>query len=107
MTAAACPATSPSRGSLPVTSLAAAADASPEWAASSHEPMLIGEVGLATRSMLANRSGRPSSAVRNAAPPAALAAASSRPARRSAGRLVAAASAPSTAHAPDSSPQNR
>jgi hypothetical protein len=107
VTAAACPATSPSRGSLPVTSLAAAAEASPEWAASSHEPMLIGEVGLATRSMFTKRSGLPSSAVRNAAPPAALAAASSRPARRSAGRPVAAASAPSTAHAPDSSPRNR
>ena len=35
--------------------------------------MLIGDVGLATRSMFRNRSGRPSSAVRNAPPPAAAA----------------------------------
>ena len=52
MTAATCPAASPSRGSLPVTSLATATAASPEWAVSSHAPMLIGDVGRATRSML-------------------------------------------------------
>ena len=52
--------------------------------------MLIGDVGLTTRSMFRNRSGRPSSAVRNAAPPAAAAAATSRPALASAWRPVSA-----------------
>ena len=67
--AEAAPAALPRPGSRPVSSLAAAADTSPEWADSSHEPMLIGEVGFATRSMCRNRSGRPSSMVRNAPPP--------------------------------------
>ena len=44
-------------------------EARPECADRIHEPMLIGEVGLATRSMCRNRSGRPSSAIRKALPP--------------------------------------
>ena len=59
----------PAPRSRPVTELAAAAESAPLWLTRIHEPMLIGEVGLATRSMFRNRSGRPSSAVRNAAPP--------------------------------------
>lgn len=107
MTAAPTPAAVPSPGSHPVTALAAAAEIRLECATSVHEPMLIGEVGLATRSMLRNRSGRPSSATRNPVPAAAAAAETSRPARASDGRPLAVAAAPSTAAAPDSSPRNR
>jgi hypothetical protein len=107
VSAAPAPAADPSLGSHPVTELAAAAPIRLEWAASVQEPMLIGEVGLATRSMLRNRSGRPSSLIRNPVPAVAAAAEMRRPARASDGRPVAAANAASTAAAPDSSPRNR
>ena len=107
VTAEAAPAAAPRPGATPVRSLPTAALASPEWAASSQEPMLIGEVGLATRSMCRNRSGRPSSAMRNPVPPMAAAAAVTRPARASPRRPVAAAAAPMTADAPDRPPRYR
>ena len=69
--------------------------------------MLIGDVGLATRSMCRNRSGRPSSMVRNAPPAYALPAAASLAVRASDRRPVACATAPTIARAPDSSPRKR
>ncbi len=59
--AAAPVARTPARGSFPVTAEAAAAPAAGPYAASSQEPTLIGEVGLTTRSMFANRPGLPRS----------------------------------------------
>src|SRR5215831_13731748 len=55
------PAARPSALPRPVTSLRAAIAAAPPNAARVHEPMLIGEVGRKTRSMLAKRHGRPRS----------------------------------------------
>jgi hypothetical protein len=107
VSAAPAPAADPSRGSHPVTALAAAAPIRPECAASAQEPMLIGDVGLATRSMFKKRSGRPSSLTRKPVPAAAAAADTTRPARASDGRPLAVANAASTAVAPDSSPRNR
>lgn len=107
VSAAPAPAADPSLGSHPVTELAAAAPIRLEWAASAQEPMLIGDVGLATRSMLRNRSGRPSSLTRNPVPAAAAATETSRPVRASDSRPLAVANAASTAAAPDSSPRNR
>ena len=50
----------------PVSSHAAATVEAPPIAVSSHEPTFIGELGFTTRSMLANRSGRPRSLTRSA-----------------------------------------
>jgi hypothetical protein len=61
VTAAPAVAAAPIRGTRPVTALAAATEAAPPNADSSHEPTLIGEVTLATRSMFRKRSGRPRS----------------------------------------------
>jgi hypothetical protein len=58
-------ATSFTRGARCVASSAAARVVTPPLAPSSHEPTLIGEVGLKTRNMLRNRSGRPRSAIRS------------------------------------------
>lgn len=54
-------ATVPTGVRTPVRSLAAATIVSGAYPASIQEPMLIGDVGLMTRSMLTNRSGRPRS----------------------------------------------
>ena len=57
----------PAAGRIPVTSDTAAAPATGPYPASSQEPTLIGELGLKTRSMFANRAGRPRSWTRAAA----------------------------------------
>ena len=54
----------PAPGRRPVTSQTAAAPATGPYPASSQEPTLIGELGLNTRSMFANRAGRPRSLIR-------------------------------------------
>src|SRR5271157_4469989 len=51
----------PAFGKIPVISDTAAAPATGPYPASSQEPTLIGELGLKTRSMFANRPGRPRS----------------------------------------------
>ena len=63
-------------------------------------PTLIGEVGLATRSMWWNRSGRPRSATRKYRLATMLASAPTRLTRRSAGRPVRSAPAASSADPP-------
>ena len=63
-TAATPSATRPARRPTPVSSLAVAATTDVPKADSSHVPTLMGDVTLATRSMLRNRRGRPRSATR-------------------------------------------
>ena len=67
----------------------------------------MGEVGLATRSMLANRLGRPRSWARAAKLPRMPAMAPSRALRRSAGRPVRSAPAPSSDEPAASPPRKR
>jgi hypothetical protein len=97
----------PRRGRRPVTADSAASVTAGAYAVSSHEPTLIGEVGLKTRSMLTKRSGRPrswtSSTAASVTPPAA----PILPTRASAGRSVKCAPAASTDELPASPPTNR
>ena len=65
-TAATPSATRPARRPTPVTSLAVAAATAVPKVESSHVPTLMGDVGLATRSMLMKRRGWPRSATRRA-----------------------------------------
>src|SRR5690606_25506920 len=97
----------PAHGSRPVTADAADAVVSPPCAARTHEPMLIGEVGSNTRSMLKKRSGRRSSAMSSPAPTVAVAAAVTLAARARRGRRPRCATAASSDDAPDMPPQNR
>jgi len=70
-------------------------------------PTLIGEVGLATRSMWWKRSGRPRSETRNHMLASSAAKEPSQLARRSWGRPVRSAPAPTTAVPAASPPANR
>ena len=70
-------------------------------------PTDIGEVGLATRSMLRNRAGRPRSCTSATKLPLIAPIAPSRPARRSAGRPVRSAPAASRDEPAASPPRNR
>src|SRR3954469_6535468 len=92
---------------MPAMSVAAAIPAAGPYAASSQLPTLIGDVGLATRSMLANRSGRPRSATRQPAPAVTAAAATTRAGRTRATAPAASAAAASVDDAPASPPRNR
>ena len=104
---AAAVAAAPVRGSRPVTAHAAATVDAPPNPDSSQDPTLIGEVGLATRSMFRNRSGRPRSCTR-AAPDSAIApAAPTFEARASSWWPTACANPASTEEAPASPPKNR
>ncbi len=106
-TPAAAPAARPTPGSSPVRlDPAAAADSVPNDA-STYDPMDNGEVGLNTRSMFKNRSGRPRSWISATVPAAAPEAASSRQTRVSAGRPVSSAPSARTAAAPLIPPTNR
>src|SRR3954465_10943602 len=95
------------RGARPVRLEAAAIPASGAYPDSTHEPTLIGEVGLNTRSMLKNRSGRPRSCTRAIRDREMAENAVSLPACSSWGRLLAWAPAASTDEAPARPPRKR
>src|SRR3954453_12300741 len=92
-------------GSASVSGSTAAAPAAGPYAESSHEPMLIGEVGRKARSMLANREGRPRSATSAAVPNDNATSESRRHRRRRFGRLRDAA--PSVDEAPATPPATK
>ena len=89
------------------TSAAAATAAPPLKAVRIHEPRLIGEVSLITRSMFTKRSGRPRSSTRATAPTLTAPSAASRQLRRSASRPLSCAPAASTAEPPATPPRKR
>ena len=88
-------------------SAAAAAEAHALKALRTHEPRLIGEVSLMTRSMFRKRSGLPRSRTKATAPRLTAARAPSRQLRHSVGRPVSCPPAASTAQPPATPPRKR
>src|ERR1700733_10452962 len=105
--AAAAVAARPADGRGPGPSGTAGAPATGPYAASSQEPTLIGELGLNTRSMCRNRSGRPRSCTRATADRLIAPSAPTLATRASSPYPDTSAPAASTDEAPARPPRNR